>query len=118
MSAPAANDSPSPKSAGRNSALTAFAGGLAGMAAYLLACFLVMNLAPRRDEGIRSVIALPWPVYAWLPSVVSVGAVLVASRFFRQRTGRLGFLISGLSMVAAFSYLGWDLLRRDWIGKL
>lgn len=81
-----------------------------------IACVILK--APRYQEGIRSCVDLPWPLYAMLPLSIAVaaayGVTLLISRDGRRRIYLTS--IAGLA-IAICSPLFIGLLRRDFIGK-
>lgn len=96
----------------------ALAGIAVGVVAYLIAFLATMLLAPRLQENVRSVVALPWPLYASIPSVVAAILGIVTGTLVSRGRQRLTFWICVGTTIALCSSLGIELLRRDFAGKL
>ncbi len=73
--------------------------------------------APRRMEGARSVVAIPWEIYAAIPVVAGILLILLGMRLLHARGQRLPFLITGALAFLLCLYSVWHLLWRDYIGK-
>ena len=85
---------------------------------YVIACGLTMGLAPRAAEGARSVVAMPWLLFAFLPTMIAGIIGFIIGLFLRSGLAqRIAFLF-GVG-VALFLTAGCcvDLLRRDYFGK-
>lgn len=92
-------------------------GALLGCVAYATAFIATIDTAPRQSENIRQVVDLPWPVFALLPSLLAFVPLLVALVSLPKWTTRMSLILTYSAAVAAISYFGIDLLRRDYIGK-
>ena len=100
--------------------LTATLCGLAiGSLAYAASIMSVMVFAPRRDENIRQVVALSWPVYSSLPGLIA-SSVLILLLFvpLPSAMSRLPFIIAAGIGIVVSAIISFDLLRRDFVGKL
>jgi hypothetical protein len=97
--------------------IAAAAGGPLGCFVYVVAMGLTIAWAPRRAENIRSVVDLPWPVFAILPTAISFAVLLASWSVMRSQRLRLCLLATFGLAIAVCSYFGLDLLRRDYIGK-
>lgn len=102
----------------RSTLFAATAGTFVGGFGYLAAMVLTIASAPRQLEHvIRQVVTMPWPVYAWIPTVAAIAVLLISACSIRGQSRRLVFLIFGAMSLAFFAHHGIDLLRRDYIGK-
>lgn len=98
----------------------ALMGCFAGFIGYAFGLTLTLASVPRKEEGSRHIVDIPWEVFAWLPFSLAmiVGVVLsVALRVRRQRAA-LCFLVSTCLMIGFCTLFSIQLLRRDYIGKL
>lgn len=87
-----------------------------------VACLIFsMKAAPRKAEGMRLVVDLPWTEYAWSAVMAPLALTLIAGLLIaRGRRGRVAFTISATGAAWLF-WMGFgflNLLRRDYIGKL
>ena len=89
-----------------------------GMLAYIFALTLVSSVVPRHSEGVRDVVAIPWPIFATIPwltaAVLGTGLVVILLRGARTRL--VAFLLLVIT-IAVCNSLAVGLLRRDYIGK-
>lgn len=102
---------------GTNRGAALLLGTICGFVAYILCFVIVMSAAPRRPENVRSVVDLPWPVYATFPTYAPLLPVLIFYCFVRGLPARICFLASAVFVILMLSYTGIPLLRRDYIGK-
>jgi hypothetical protein len=93
-------------------------GGSFGVFAYVVAFVITMALVPRVSEGSRQVVDLPWSVYVALPTVVALIPLIIIGLAVPRRNWNLAFLAVFNVAIAASTCVGWQLLRRDFIGKL
>jgi hypothetical protein len=93
-------------------------GAAIGATTYGIALLCTIALAPRSEENVRQSVALPWLMYAMLPSFGSTAAGILFSAILSRRDGRLIVLLATVLTILACSAFGIDLLRRDFIGKL
>lgn len=98
-------------------AAVAARGILLGCVAYAIAFVVTITFAPRSPEGIREVVNLPWPVFAFLPSLLSFGFLPVACHDLATPRERFFVILLFSAAVGVCTYFGIDLLRRDYIGK-
>jgi hypothetical protein len=80
---------------------------------------LLITLAPRRQEGIRSVVDLPWEPYVALAHVAPLAFVYISSHlwFHTPRDRIIVMLTAAVTMYLWFNYHQAHLLRRHFIGK-
>lgn len=90
----------------------------AGLMSHVVALFAVMLAVPRQEEGVRQIVAIPWPAYALLPSMLSAATLLVLLFVpLKQPNWRLRMILAAGITMALCSLLSIDLLRRDFAGK-
>ena len=101
-------------------ASVAMLGVLVALMSNVASFIIVSSFAPRTDEGIRSVVALPWATYVsaahLISLLLSIAASLVICRSKRSRT----IMIISASATILMWYVanGASLLHRDFVGKL
>ena len=93
-------------------------GSVMGIAAYAIALVATMGLVPRRDEGIRQVVDVPWPVYVSAPALLAFGVLLVIAFWVPKQKWSSYFIIGFNLAIAVCTSIASGLLRHDFIGKV
>lgn len=88
-----------------------------GLVAYLVAFVVTMSFVPRKAQGIRNVVDLPWQVYVMLPATLTFLPFVILGLTVPKRSWSLFFIVGFIMTVAALTDSGCELLRRDYIGK-
>jgi hypothetical protein len=106
-----------PQSVGLNLVL-AVLGWLLGGFAYVVAAGLVPALAPRRAEGIREVVTMPWEAFSTLPTFIAIALGMTAGLLLPKTVSyRVAFVFGVAVAIWMANYCCVDLLRRAYIGK-
>ncbi len=90
-------------------------GLISGLFLHLFAFMAVMRLVPRINENSRSVVDLPFEIYATMPTAIAM-AVTIPLGFIKLGTRRIAFWIGATLGIAFLTFFGQSLLQRDYIG--
>lgn len=93
------------------------AGFFIGMLVYATTFLVTMACVPRLSEGGRRVVDLPWPLYVTLPAVLAFVCLAALGFLVSKRNWNSLFIIGFNVAIAASTWVGSGLLRRDYIGK-
>jgi hypothetical protein len=98
----------------------AMLGVLVALMSNVASFIIASSFAPRTDEGIRSVVALPWVTYLSVAHLISFLLAVAASLLIcRTKRGKAIMIISAsATMVIWYLANGASLLHRDFVGKL
>lgn len=88
-----------------------------GLVAYAVAFVVTMSVVPRKAEGIRNVVDLPWPVYVMLPATFAFLPLVILGLTVPKRNWSLFFIVGFIMTVTALTNSGSELLHRDYMGK-
>ncbi len=101
-------------------ASVAMLGVLVALMSNVASFIIASTFAPRRAEGIRSVVALPWATYVIAANLISLLLVVAASFLICRSKGNRAILIAAATSTILIWYTTnrAGLLHRDFLGKL
>ncbi|WP_437229081.1 hypothetical protein SH661x_001246 [Planctomicrobium sp. SH661] len=94
-----------------------FGGAIAGTCSFPCALAIVMNVVPRRNEGSRLAVDIPWTIYALLTVAASLTLLPFIGLFLRKSSAFFSDFAGYAGIVLICMSVSLPSLRRDFMGN-